>query len=102
MPVSGDGKRTVSASRWTEHRAEDGGWNRAHQESGDQAWTIHQFGSQREAVGSGTFENDTGHLLATAADLKGFGDSRFNPCGEAEKNTAPHKKGEGASLGRRA
>jgi hypothetical protein len=30
LPVSGDGKRTLSDSRRSEHGAEDGGWYRAY------------------------------------------------------------------------
>lgn len=70
VPVPWNGKRAMPDSRRTEYRAEDGGRNRAHQESSDQAWTLHQFGSRHVAAGSGTFENHAGYLPAAAAGLK--------------------------------
>jgi hypothetical protein len=50
LPVSCNGKRTLPATRWTQHGAEDCGGNRANSAGRYEAWPILEAGKSGTGV----------------------------------------------------
>ena len=52
LPMSSHGKRTVQASRWTQHWREDDRGHRANSAGGNEAWLLLEGGEGRTTAGS--------------------------------------------------